>query len=342
MFGIERLAALDQLDKIRRVSGQSSSDANNVIHWLDLVTSETSAQSARICLQGVNESYSNWGEVEKSLICKNSLLEEVQEHNVDKLENEVSSKLNIHESSDMNSIASSCSIGVRSKSPSSPRSLYSSTSASLMLSSPCNEDKAISASKPRAQQIACSHKAQEQCIPLPLQTFFNHAVWRMNHMSRENSISPYIILTNDPKKTEAASCFGFRVMHVEQLRKLLVLEQGNSDSVEGNSQKENEAALNDMEEVVVLKRNPRDKNRMAPKISDLKQFERQLQSIRGRGRGHGRQRGATRGSAKGRGGSVFNVTAQTISKPIDPDSFIRTSPNTRRGFGGRKKLWEPS
>lgn len=334
------MIALDQLDKIRKDGGYLSSDANRVIYWLDLVTSETSAQSARIYLQGVNESYSHWVEVEKFLICKKPMLKEVQERNVDKLENEISSKLNIHDSSDMNSTTSSCSIGVRSKSPSSPRSLYSSTSASLMLSSPCKEDKSSSTSKSRAQQVASSHKAQEQSIPLPLQTFFNHAVWRMNHMSDLDNSSPYVLLTNDPKKIEAASCFNFRVVRLEQLRKMLAIDRSSSDTFEENSLKENKAALDDMEEVVVLKRNPKDKNRMAPKVSDPNQFERQLRSIKGRGRG--RQRGGTRGSVKGRGGSSLNATTQTISKPIDPDSFIRMSPNARRGFGGRRKLWEPS
>ena len=317
-----------------------SSDASNVIHWLDMVTSETSAQSARIYLQGVNESYSNWAEVEKFMTCKNPSLKEVQEHGVDKLENEISSKLNFHDSSDMNSVASSCSIGVRSKSPSSPRSLYSSTSASLMLSSPCKEDKGSSASKPRAQQTAGSHKARVQYVPLLLQSFLNHAVWRMNHKVDLDNSSPYIVLTNDPKKSEAASYFDFPVMHIEQLQNILVVEQGTSGFVKGNSQEENNAAPDDIEEVVVLKRNPKDRSRVAPKVWDSTQFERQLQSVRGRGRG--RRRDGSRGSVKGRGGPAFNVTTQTISKPIDPDSFIRTSPNARRGFGGRKKLWEPS
>ena len=326
---------------MRRRNGRKTSDAKDVIHWLDLVTSDTSAQSARIHLQGVNEAYNDWTEVEKLLSHRKSSPNNIQEQNIGRLGNEISSKLNIHDSSDMNSIASTCSIDMRSKSPSSPRSLYSSTSASLLTSSPCKEDKVTSASKPRSQDDDDdSHRLQGQNISLSLQAFFNHAVWRMNQTSSQDNFWPYVILTNDPKKSEIASYFGIPALNVGQLGDLLDGEQGNSNFTAEKLQEDSYNEVDELEEEIVLKRNPRERAKMASKVYGPDQFKKNSQSVRGRGRP--RSRGGLRGTAKGRGAPAFNLATQTISKPIDPDSFTRTAANTRRGFGGRKKLWEPS
>ena len=335
----EHFAALDQLDNIKRRDGRKAPNAKDVIKWLDLVTSDSSEQSARIHLQGVNEAYNDWAEVDRFLVQMKLPPKKVQEQKLAKMESEISSKLHIHDSSDINSVASTCSIGVRSKSPSSPRSLYSSTSASLLTSSPCKDDKIGSAAKPGTQYGDGTRRRQGQYVPLSLQAFFNHAVWRMNQKSSSDSCWPCVILTNDPKKSEIASYFNIRAINTGQLGDLLSMKQGNS-AIVASLQDENYNETDDLEEEIVLKRTPREKIKATSKANDQGQLEKSSSPYRGRGRG--RPRGGLRGVTKGRGAPAFNLAAQTISKPIDPDSFVRTSPNARRGFGGRKKLWEPS
>ena len=337
----KRRLALDQLDRIRRRNSRSSSDAREAVNWLDLITSESSAKSARIYLQGVKEAYDTWTEVEKYLVKNRTAVRVAHEQGTSDIAKEMQSRLNIQDNSDLNSITSSGSIGIRSKSPSSPRSLYSSTSASLLTNSPHKEEKAPAASQSTNECFKTRKLEDNVRIPLSLQGFYNHIVWRMNHKLSPEATSTYIILTNDKLKADIASQFGIEVMRVDRLRYVIDSNSGLRSSSEQARMEQKDTADDDVEEIV-LRRTPRDSagQKALGKVPDYDKFGKNFPSFRGRGRG--RSRDELRNSTRGRGAPLFKSSPQRIEKPIDPDSFLRNTTNSKRGFGGRKKLWEPS
>ncbi|KAK8170776.1 hypothetical protein BKA80DRAFT_287265 [Phyllosticta citrichinensis] len=374
------LYTLEQMDRMRRAGGKTAQDATEALQWLDDVTSINEVQAAGLVqLQGGDEVYKTWAEVESFLLPETllSMTESTDEadHTADELQNSFHSQSSTDK-------ASESSVEVESKASESPRSTYSSTSPDLINATLLKPEKAPATNGHRTSNgnARNGRSKREQkpksFVPQHLQTFFNHIIWRIHH-EQNPDIGPesFILLTNDPKKQAIAQRFSVRAKRLEQMRDIIGREERDFRNRQAYLKREakevqepetqEEAVLegdnSDEEDEVVFKRElpSRPKSASQP-IFDPNEFSRTQHvapparnptpqsAPRGRG-GRGGNRGGRSGFANAaaanprapRNPAPAPKNAEPAG-PIDPDSFTRPPPVTRSLRGGRRKLWEPA
>ncbi|CAG5178265.1 uncharacterized protein ALTATR162_LOCUS8614 [Alternaria atra] len=222
------LHTLTQLHRLKNGTERINADAREAVKWLDEVTSNEAA--SRVILEGVDEAYTTWGEVEQFLLPETLLSMEESESDEDDYHEDLESSFNALDMSDGTSISSTHSFENVSKTPESPRSL--SSKASKPVDGSTHADKAatlLKASPDRnahnSTEMARADKSTKGSVPVYLQPLFNHILWRINKEGNPDAaLESFILLTNDSAKQTIAQKFGIRAKRLEQLRDAVARE----------------------------------------------------------------------------------------------------------------------
>ncbi|KAF2741544.1 hypothetical protein EJ04DRAFT_481023 [Polyplosphaeria fusca] len=317
------LYTLTALDHVKKGTDRSCTDAREAIKWLDDITSEP---TGHVQLEGVDEAYTAWEDVEKFLLPETLLsMEDSDSDEEEDYNPELESSFNGLDLSDETSMSSSHSLDDPPKSPQSPRSTQSSPrSIKLQNGSPFNPKAAalLSESPDRTArnsvELDRSQKLPKSSVPMYLRPLFSHILWRINKESNPDAaLESFILLTNDAKKHGIAQKFGIRAKRLEQLRDAvgredreyknrLTVYKMETESVEPAPVSEKPAPVEDVptrpksshskkgtdsddDTEVLLKRAPRGpqaQNGAKARVWDPNDFGRANQNFGGRGRGH--------------------------------------------------------
>lgn len=333
-------------------------DSRDALKWLDDITSMPTIDD-RVQLEGVDEAYTTWEEVEQFLLPETLLSMEESESEEDDYVEDLESSFNALDVSDETSVSSTHSL---ERSPKSPREgkVHLFQHDSHDGKSPSNS---AAFAKPSSGYTSRSiveqsrgPKSPKNSIPAQLRPFFNHILWRINKESNPGAaLESFILLTNDPSKQAIAQKFGIRAKRLEQLRdavaredreyknhlNMFKMESGASGTnldaepkvserpKSSHSSVSKSAVDSDDEDEVILKRAPRGpaQQNSSQRVFDPNDFGRtnQQKSPRGNRSGHAasRARGSPRGGPSPRAGrGAFNPRGAYV--PPGP-SFRATS-----------------
>ncbi|KXT12736.1 hypothetical protein AC579_8913 [Pseudocercospora musae] len=218
------LHALEELSRQKNGKNKHSEDVRETLQWLDEATTNSPDV---VTLQGADETYERWAEVERFAVPRTLFSENNHEHELDLVESNASyedhtgttdkSERPVKESA--SSVASDLT---RSLSPSSLRSMHSSASP---VSPPTSPQKA---SLSPVQQMASLSLAgtrptsSSTSVPQPLQPLFNYILWRVHQeVDPVAALESFIFLCNDPRKVSFAKGFDIKTKRLEQLREAI-------------------------------------------------------------------------------------------------------------------------
>lgn len=186
--------------------------------------------AASVQLQGVDETYPTWAEVEKHLLPETLLSMEDSASDEDDYHEDLESSFNALDVSDQTSISSSHSYEDVPKTPEipicalrkdsmAPKSVIEDAKlATLTIESPDRTAR-------NSIEVARSEKSTKSAVPVHFQPLFNHIMWLVNKESNPDAaLESYILLTNDPTKQAIAHKFGIRAKRLEQLRDAVARE----------------------------------------------------------------------------------------------------------------------
>lgn len=225
------LPALAQLHRLKKGDERVNADAREAVKWLDEVTSIPAVEVAnQVQLEGVDEAYTTWQEVEQFLLPETLLSMEDSDSEEDDYHEDLESSFNALDVSDETSMSSTHSFDDAPKTPESSKSFLSqdlkpadeatheAKAASLVMGSPDRTAR-------NSAEIARAHKSPKGAVPVHLQPLFNHILWRINKEENPDAaLESFILLTNDPTKQAIAQKFGIRAKRLEQLRDAVARE----------------------------------------------------------------------------------------------------------------------
>jgi len=224
--------ALERLSSLRSSTPPINLEARRALEWLDEITSATANKSAGfVQLQGPDDQYTSWQEVEKYLLPETPL-----------------SALGGHESLDGINEAFARSLELRPRlSGEDERTGENGTSRSGSgRSTPAGGDhKKGKAHEGRlskwVEKGACKRPASisdlfpgTSTIPTRFRPLLNFVVWRTYHSNYSlNSSTTHILLTNDVTMQKLASKFGVRAKLLNQVRNIV---QKNMSQLDGTNE----------------------------------------------------------------------------------------------------------
>jgi hypothetical protein len=191
------------------------------LDWLDDATSK---YPNIVTLQGAEETYEKWDEVERFAVPRSLFSEadhidiEEDDQSLSQLEEQTSHKLVLSEHNHKGSTSSLASGSAHSVAPSSMQSVRSSLSA---VSPPTSPLKPFSSSttEPVSSGKSESKHSSSGSVHVRLQPLFNYILWRIHQeLNPAAALETFIFLCNDPSKTNAAKGFDIRSKRLEQLR----------------------------------------------------------------------------------------------------------------------------
>jgi hypothetical protein len=224
------LHTLTQLHRLKNGTERINADAREAVKWLDEITSVPGDIANRVQLEGVDETYTSWAEVEKFLLPQTLLSMEESESEEDDYHEDLESSFNALDVSDESSMSSTHSLDEAPKTPESPRSFMSKSiksadeaehkdrAAVLRRESP---DRAVR----KSPDTTDANKLPKGTVPVYLQPLFSHILWRINKEDNPDAaLESFLLLTNDPTKQVIAQKFGIRAKRLEQLRDAVARE----------------------------------------------------------------------------------------------------------------------
>lgn len=202
--------ALDRLNALRRIKCPVRNDAHEALKWLDDITTLTSSKRCgRVELQGPEDQYSSWQDVERYLLPETPLSRS-NGHGQDRVD--AVSKM-LDRNLNMDSSPSSST-----KTQETKRSLSASPTTSASSLSSNNVESTMKADE-------SSSTLSAHGIPPVVQPLLNFVVWRTHYQEDiDNGAEKYILVTNDPIIQKQASKFGVRVKLLSQLSAILAKE----------------------------------------------------------------------------------------------------------------------
>jgi len=219
------LHTLTQLHRLKNGNERIGADAREAVKWLDEITSIPGEVATHVLLEGVDETYTNWAEVEKFLLPETLLSMEDSDSDFD-YHGDLESSFHALDVSDETSISSTHSLEDARKSPQvlAIKELHTNNidhdedAATLAVDSP-DRTARNSTELPRAEKLS------KGFIPAYLQPLFSHILWRINkEQNPDAALESFILLTNDPIKQTVAQKFGVRAKRLEQLRDAVARE----------------------------------------------------------------------------------------------------------------------
>lgn len=213
--------ALEQLSRQKGASNRHGEDVRDTLDWLDDATSK---HPNIVTLQGAEETYEKWSEVERFAVPRSLFSEadhidmEDDDNSLSQLEEQTSHKLVLSESNRKGSMSSQASGSAHSAVPSSMQSVRSSLSAISPPTSPLKSFASI-ANEPTSSGKPDSQLSSSGNVHVRLQPLFNYILWRIHQeFNPAAALETFIFLCNDPSKTNAAKGFDIRSKRLEQLR----------------------------------------------------------------------------------------------------------------------------
>ncbi|KAF2823410.1 hypothetical protein CC86DRAFT_396197 [Ophiobolus disseminans] len=224
------LHTLGHIQCLKTGTERVNADSREAVKWLDDITSVPGDIANRVRLQGGDEEYPTWAEVEKFLLPETLLSMEDSESEEDDYHEDLESSFNALDVSDESSISSTHSMDEAPKTPESPRSSLSNnvkpaddTEPKEKADSPVME--ALDHTARNSSEFPRAEKASKGAVPAYLQPLFRHILWRINKEENPDAaLESFILLTNDPTKQAIAQKFGIRVKRLEQLRDAVARE----------------------------------------------------------------------------------------------------------------------
>ncbi|KAH9825629.1 nuclear-transcribed mRNA catabolic process, nonsense-mediated decay [Teratosphaeria destructans] len=216
------LHAIDELQRQKRADTRHGKDVEDTLKWLDDATTK---YPWAIALQGGDQYYADWAEVEQFAVPRTLFSEHDHlEHDETEAEGEAAadglpqetSKLNLN-GGDKSPASSAASVG----SGSSMQSMRSSISA---VSPPTSPKQASSPVKPAKLAGALSEttKSSSAIVPRKLQPLFNYILWRIHQeLDPVAALESFIFLCNDPQKVYYARGFDIKYKRLEHLREVV-------------------------------------------------------------------------------------------------------------------------
>lgn len=172
-------------------------------------------------LQGADETYERWAEVERFAVPRTMFSEQdyEPEHDEDADLTMSASKLRLSAHDLGASFSSAASDMTRSLSPSSSRSVRSSVSP---VSPPTSPSKVVLSPMQNLSSLAMASsrpQSSSDSVPQPLQPLFNYILWRVHQeVDPVAALESFIFLCNDPRKVSFAKGFDIKMKRLEQLR----------------------------------------------------------------------------------------------------------------------------
>jgi hypothetical protein len=225
--------ALTQLHRLKTGTERINADGREAVKWLDEITSVPGEVTNRVKLEGVDEAYTTWAEVEKYLLPETllSMEDSESEEDDDDYQEDLESSFNALDVSDGTSMSSTHSMDDAPKTPGSPTSPKSFLSKSIK-SADEHKDKAAAQliespdrTARNSNELPRTEKSPKGAVPVYLQPLFSHILWRINKEENPDAaLESFILLTNDATKQQIAQKFGIRAKRLEQLRDAVARE----------------------------------------------------------------------------------------------------------------------
>ncbi|KAF1838804.1 hypothetical protein BDW02DRAFT_585616 [Decorospora gaudefroyi] len=222
------LHTLTQLHRLKNGPERINADAREAVKWLDEVTSNEAAN--RVQLEGGDEAYTTWEEVEPFLLPETLLSMEDSESDEDEYHEDLESSFNALDVSDGTSMSSTHSFEHAPKTPESFQSIASKEANPTKESTHAEKAEALTQESPdhtarNSTEMTRADKSCKGAVPVYLQPLFNHVLWRINKESNPDAaLESFILLTNDSAKQTIAQKFGIRAKRLEQLRDAVARE----------------------------------------------------------------------------------------------------------------------
>lgn len=335
--------ALEHLNQQRTAQGQHGEDVRETLEWLDQATEK---YPSSIALQGGDEIYEQWSDVQKFAVPR-SLFSELDHLDLNDGDECVQPPLK----SQHQRMVSGSSIATASSRTISIRSANTGTDASPSTSPPTTIER-----MPKTSTVDLSSPTASD-VPTRLRSLFNYILWRIHQeVDPQAALESFIFLCNDPIKTNLAKGFEVRCKRLEQLRDAIGREEKET--------RDQQLVQRRSREITPPKSVPGSPVSQKPvptapaamlksqsKLIDPDAFDRSAnitpvpssprggyaKAGRGNHRGRGRNDHGSRPGSKGRG---LGVEGAPSEPRIDPNSFERPR-GGHVGRGGRK-LWMPS
>ena len=212
--------ALDQLSLQKGAKNRHGDDVRETLRWLDEATTK---YPHAVTLQGAEDFYGDWSEVEKfvvprTLFSENDVpeAEDDSDQDLDGAPDEDMSKLTLGDVTRKTPLSSAGSIGSQSASPSPMRSQDLNFSPP---SPPTSPAKAVSSP---VRMPVCDSASSSNSVPPKLQPLFNYILWRIHQeIDPVAALETFIFLCNDQSKVNYAKGFEIRTKRLEQLREAI-------------------------------------------------------------------------------------------------------------------------
>ncbi|KAB8337197.1 hypothetical protein FH972_021499 [Carpinus fangiana] len=374
------LYTLERLNSLREAKADCSEQAQIALEWLDKLTSQTYKKSAgKVQLQGPDDQYSTWREVEKYILPDTPLS---SRNGIGALTRSLERDLGIDPADKPNSGQSDLRDEDASQQAPSPRA-------------PISADAGVTKSRRRHGKSGSPNGVPQRVRPL-----INFVVWRTYHEdSAADGPGHYILLTDDLATQKQAQKFGIRAKRMSQVSSIVTRNASKRLSAGATmiqtSEPEDEEEDEDIGlppderppqegagDEVLFDPSKRPQSSRSVNVLDPNAFGRQplnspmlvsqspaqtprgpSNSTRGRGSRNQRRQTSPRANAAVARTSTDQVAPRSPNqktraapggrqqtrlpdpnKPIDPDSYARSAPGNRgRGRGGnRGRLWEPT
>ncbi|RMZ72335.1 thiosulfate sulfurtransferase [Pyrenophora seminiperda CCB06] len=216
------LHTLTQLHRLKNGTERINADAREAVKWLDDVTSNQA--TSRVQLEGVDEAYTTWAQVEHFLLPETLLSMEDSESDDEEYHEDLESSFNALDMSDETSMSSTHSFEHVSKTSQLPH--FRSSTYSKPADNPTTTmDESPSRTARNSNEIGRADKSTKSTVPVHFHSLFNHILWRINQEGNPDAaLESFILLTNDPTKQTVAQKFGIRAKRLEQLRDAVARE----------------------------------------------------------------------------------------------------------------------
>nr|POE77492.1 hypothetical protein CFP56_09139 [Quercus suber] len=222
------LHALDQLSRQKNSGNRHGEDVRETLQWLDEATTK---YPHAVTLQGGDQYYQKWAEVEKfavprTLFSEHDHMDEPETEMERKILREDSTnKLTLSDQDPKTPLSSAGSNVSGTASPSSMRSVRSSVSP---VSPPTSPNKACSSPVTPFTALTEAHVHEGSAsatVPVRLQPLFNYILWRVHQeLDPIAALESFIFLCNDSNKVNYARGFDIRYKRLEQLREAVSRE----------------------------------------------------------------------------------------------------------------------
>jgi hypothetical protein len=212
---------LEELSRQKGAKGRHAEDVRETLQWLDDATSK---HPDIVTLQGADETYEKWSEVEKFAVPRTLFSEYDREHedvldDSTELAEDTATKLDLTQKNLEASFSSAASNMSRSLSPSTTTSIRSSLS---QISPPTSPAKAALTPVQNLSSVAGDiprPQSSSEVVPRTLQPLLNYILWRVHQeLDPVAALESFIFLCNDSRKVNYAKGFDIKTKRLEQLR----------------------------------------------------------------------------------------------------------------------------